>query len=59
MPKHYCKFTEYTCFCRGHNGFEDYYMVCSPGTFISVANKGSLGIEVHLETTEHAKIFEV
>jgi len=29
--------------------------MCIPGTFVSVANKGLLRLEAHLETTQHKK----
>jgi hypothetical protein len=30
-------------------------MECIPGKYVSVANKGSLDTEAHLETTKHTK----
>jgi hypothetical protein len=30
-------------------------MVCIPGTFLSVGNRGLLDIEAYLETTKHSK----
>jgi len=29
--------------------------MCIPGTFVSVANKGSLHLEAHFETIQHKK----
>ena len=35
--------------------FEAECRMCIPGMFVSVANKGSLHLEAHLETTQHKK----
>ena len=58
MPKRKCKFTnelqeKYSCFRRGRDDFEGECMVCKPGTYVSVANKGGLDLEAHVECEKH------
>jgi hypothetical protein len=38
---------------RGCNRFEAECVICMLGIFVSVANKGLLDIEAHLEITKH------
>lgn len=45
MPKRKCKFNEtlakkYSSFKQGRNEFEGECLVCPPGTYVSIANKG-------------------
>jgi hypothetical protein len=36
----------------GHNEYEAEYMVCIPGTFVSVANRELLDLEAHMKNTQ-------
>ena len=60
MPKRKSEFTEeiqkkYPCFRKGRNDFEAECIVCGYGTFISVANKGGLSLDMHVQSTKHKK----
>jgi hypothetical protein len=39
--------------------FETECRMCITGTFVSVANKGSLHLEAYLETTQHKKNVQI
>ena len=54
MPKRKSKFTEelqqkYPCFRKGRDEFEAECITCSYGTFVSVANKGKLSLDLHVD----------
>ncbi|XP_053255097.1 uncharacterized protein LOC128418927 [Podarcis raffonei] len=60
MPKRKCKFSvglqkKYTCFRRGRDDFEGECMICKPGTFVSVANKGGRDLQSHVKSEKHKK----
>ena len=58
MPKRKSVFSDelrkkYPCFKKGRSDFEAECITCGYGTFISVANKGSISLEDHIKTTKH------
>ena len=60
MPKRKSQFTEelqkkYPCFKKRLDDFEAERVVCGYGTFVSVANKGSLSLDMHAESTKYKK----
>ncbi|XP_062449000.1 uncharacterized protein LOC134149786 isoform X2 [Rhea pennata] len=60
MPKRKCKFTEelqakYPCFRVGRERWEAECLVCQQGTYVSVANKGSLDLEAHVQSMKHKR----
>lgn len=60
MPKRKCKFSvelqkKYTCFRKGRDDFEGECIICKPGTFVSVANKGGLDLQSHVDSEKHKK----
>ncbi|GAB0202178.1 hypothetical protein GRJ2_002683400 [Grus japonensis] len=60
MPKRKCKFTDelqakYPCFRVGRERWEAECLVCQEGTYVSVANKGSLDLEAHVQSMKHQK----
>ncbi|XP_068779569.1 uncharacterized protein [Struthio camelus] len=60
MPKRKCKFTEelqakYPCFRVGRERWEAECLVCQEGTYVSVANKGSLDLEAHVQSMKHKR----
>ena len=60
MPKRKSQFTEKLqknclCFRKGRDDFEAECIVCGYGTFLSVANKGRLSLDMHVESTKHKK----
>jgi hypothetical protein len=62
MPKRRCKFidelkSKYPCFRTGRMGWEAECMTCTPGTYISIANKGSEGLEIHVLYVPVRKVF--
>ena len=44
---------KYPCFKKGRSDFEAECITCGYGTFISVANKGSISLDDHIKTTKH------
>jgi len=62
MPKRRCKFTDelqskYPCFRAGRVEWEAECMTCTPGTYISIANKGSGDLEIHMNSEKHFRNF--
>ncbi|XP_042325766.1 SCAN domain-containing protein 3-like [Sceloporus undulatus] len=60
MPKRKCKFSErlankYKLFKDGRHKYEAECLICPPGTYISVANKGSQDLEIHLQSQKHKR----
>ncbi|XP_072703694.1 uncharacterized protein [Ciconia boyciana] len=60
MPKRKCKFTDelqakYPCFRMGRERWEAECLVCQEGTYISVANKGALDLEAHVQSMKHKR----
>lgn len=60
MPKRKCKFTDelqakYPCFRMGRERWEAECLVCQEGTYVSVANKGSLDLEAHMQSMKHKR----
>ena len=58
MPKRKSVFSDelwqkYPCFKKGRSDFEAECITCGYGTFISVANKGSISLDDHIKTTKH------
>ena len=58
MPKRKSVFSDelrqkYPCFKKGRSDFEAECITCGCGTFISVANKGSISLDDHIKTTKH------
>ena len=61
MPKRKSQFAEelrqkYLCFKKGRDDFEAECVVCGYDTFVSVANKGRLSLDMHVESTKHKKV---
>ena len=44
---------KYPCFKKGRSDFEAECITCGYGTFIFVANKGSISLNDHIKTTKH------
>ena len=44
---------KYPCFKKGRSDFKAECITCGYGTFISVANKGSISLDDHIKTTKH------
>ena len=44
---------EVSYFKKGHSNFEAECITCGCGTYISVANKGSISLDDHIKTTKH------
>ena len=44
---------QYPCFKKGHSDFEAECITSGYGTFISVANKGTISLNGHIKTTKH------
>ncbi|KAG7172065.1 hypothetical protein Hamer_G001052 [Homarus americanus] len=60
MPKRKCKFTvelqsKLPCFKRGRDEWEAQCLVCKPGTYVSVANKGINDLQTHVNSDRHKK----
>ena len=60
MPKRKSKFTEelqqkYLFFKKGQDEFEVQCISCGYGTFVSVANKGKLSLDMHVDSSKHKK----
>ena len=60
MPKRRCKFTDelqskYLCFRAGRVEWEAECMTYTPGTYISIANKGSGDLEIHMNSEKHCR----
>ena len=60
MPKRKSQSTEelqqkYPCFRKGRHDFEAECIVCGYDTFVSVAIKGRLSLDMHVEGTKHKK----
>lgn len=60
VPKRKCKFTDelqakYPCFRVGRERWEAECLVCQEGTYVSVAHKGSLDLEVHVQPMKHKR----
>ena len=62
MPKIKSKFTEepkqkyrYAFFGKGREEFEAECITCGYGTFVSVANKGKLSLNMHVDSSKHKK----
>ena len=61
MPKRKSKFTEklqqkYLFFRKGRDEFEAECITCGYGTFVSVANKGKLSLDMHVDSSKHKKV---
>ena len=46
---------KYPCFKKGRDDFVAKCIVCDYGTFVSVANKGRLSLDMHVESTKYKK----
>ena len=60
MPKRESKFNEelqqkYPFFRKGRDVFETECITCDYGTFVSVANKGKLSQDMHVDSLKHNK----
>ena len=60
MPKRKSKFTEelqqkYPFFRKGRDEFEAESITCDNGTFVSVANKGKLSLDMHVHSSKNKK----
>ena len=60
MPKRKSKFTQelqekYPFFRKGRDEFEAECTTCGYGTFVSVANKDKLSLELHVDSSKHKK----
>ena len=60
MPKRKLKFTEelqqkYPFFRKRRDEFEAECITCGHGTFVSVANKGKLKLDMHVDSLKHKK----
>ena len=60
MPKRKSKFTEelqkkYPFFRKGRDVFETECITCDYGIFVSVANKGKLSQDMHVDSSKHNK----
>ena len=60
MPKTKSKFTEehqqkYPFFRKGRDEFEAECITCGYGTFVFVANKGKLSLDMHVDSSKHKK----
>ena len=60
MPKRKSKFTEklqqkYPFFRKGRDDFEAECITCGYGPFVSVANKGKLSLDMHVDSSKHKK----
>ena len=60
MPKRKSKFTEdlqqkYPFFRKGRDEFEAECITYGYGTFVSVANKGQLSLDMHVDSSKHKK----
>ena len=58
MPKRKIMFSDelrqkYPCLKKGRSNFEAECITCGYGTFISMANKGSISLDDHIKTTKH------
>jgi hypothetical protein len=58
-----CKFThelksKYSCFRNGRDKWEAKCLVCKPGTYVSVANKGDLHLRAQAESSFSTKIWK-
>ena len=61
MPKRKSKFTEelqqkFPLFRKGRDEFEAECIICGYGTFVSVANKDKLSIDMHVDSSKHKKV---
>ena len=60
IPKRKSKFTEkfqqkYPFFRKGRDEFEAECITCGYRTFVSVANKGKLSLDMHVDCSKHKK----
>ncbi|XP_042311019.1 uncharacterized protein LOC121924036 [Sceloporus undulatus] len=60
MPKRKCQFSDrlsskYKLFKDGRTKYEAECLICPAGTYISVANKGSQDLEIHLQSQKHKR----
>ena len=60
MPRRKSKFTEelqqkYPFFRKGRDEFEAECITCGYGTFVSVANKGKLSLDMPVDSSKHKK----
>ena len=63
MPKRKSKFTKelqqkYPFFRKGDD-FEVECITCGYGTFVSVANKGKLSLDIHVDSSKHKKLSDL
>ena len=61
MPKRKSKCTEelqqkYPFFRKGRDEFEAESITCGYGTFVSVANKNKLSLDMHVDSSMHKKV---
>ena len=64
MPTKKSKFTDelqqkYPFFRKGREEFEAECITCGYGTFVSVANKGKLSLDMHVDSSKHKKAFRL
>ncbi|CAM2097290.1 unnamed protein product [Caretta caretta] len=60
MPKRKCKFTaelktKFPCFQSSREEWEAECLVCRPGTYVSVKNKGANDLQTHVDSDKHKK----
>ena len=60
MPKRKSKFTEeleqkYLFFRKGRDKFEAECITCGNETFVPVASKGKLSLDMHVDSSKHKK----
>ena len=60
MPKRKSKFTEelqqkYPFFRKGRDEFKAECITCGYGIFVSIANKGKLSLDMHVDSSKHKK----
>jgi hypothetical protein len=58
MGKRKCPFTDeltskYSCLRNGRDEWEAECLVCKPGTYVAVANKGALDLRAYVECEKH------
>ena len=64
MPKRKSKFNEelqqkYPFFRKGRDEFETECNTCGYVTFVSVANKGKLSLDMHVDGSKHKKLSDL
>ena len=64
MPKRKSKFTEELqksihFLGKGPDEFEAECITCGYGTFVSVANKGKVSLDMHVDSSKHKKLSDL